>query len=109
MIEYGDKNKQALMNEYRTKANYAGEELFEALVKAQEWPINGIGSGRKTIEEAEESIGKLTSRMLFITEKLSKEKASEVSNVLTRFVNLAVTHPELLPELRNAAATLNRW
>jgi len=107
MINFGDKNKQVLIDDYRIKANGVGEELFEALIKAQEWPINS--SGRKTTDEADESIMKLTSRLLFITEKLSKEKAFEVSNVLTRFINLAVTHPELLPELRCAANQINRY
>jgi len=109
MINYGDSNKQKLMEDYRAKANSMGQEIFDAIVTAQEWPISGPDAGRKTTDEGESSISKLTSRLEYITDKLSKEKASEISNVLTRFINLAVTHPELLPELRYAAASIKRW
>jgi hypothetical protein len=109
MIIYGDSNKQALLEDYRAKADKAGQDIFDALVLDHEWPISGPDAGRKTREEAEASIQELTARIEYVTEKLSKNKASEISNVLTRFINLAVTHPELLPELRYAANSLKRW
>jgi hypothetical protein len=109
MIIYGEKNKQKLIDEYRVKANYAGEEIYDALIAAQEWPISGPDSERKTTEQAEESISRLTSRIEFITEKLSRDRANEIAIVLERFVNLAATHPELLPEMRAEIAMLKRW
>ena len=109
MIAYSDENKQRLIDDYRAKADGIGQEIFEALITAKEWPINGPESERKTTDEAEKSIARLTSRLEFITEKLSKDRASEISIVLTRFISLAGTHPELLPELRSAAASLKRW
>ena len=108
MINYGDKNKQKLMDEYLVKANEAGEEIFEALVAAKEWPISGPDAGRKTSDEAEAAISKLVDKLLVITEKLSKEKTSAISNVLASFVNLTVTHPELLPEIRYAVRSIER-
>jgi len=109
MIDYSDKNKQRLIDDYRAKADDLGQEIFDALIAAQEWPISGPDYNRKTTEEAEGSIAKLTSRLEYITEKLSKDRASEISIVLSRFINLAVTHPELLPEIRYAAASIKRW
>jgi len=109
MNNYTDKNKQKLIDDYRVKANYAGEEIFEALIAAKEWPISGPDANRKTTDEVEDSISKLVSRLSYITDKLSKDKASEISNVLTRFINLAATHPELLPEIRDAAHSIKRW
>jgi len=109
MIIYGDENKQKLIDDYRGKADIAGEEIFEALIVAKEWPISGPDADRKTTEQAEDSISKLISRLSFITDKLSKEKASEISIVLTRLINLAATHPELLPEIRYATSSVKRW
>jgi hypothetical protein len=109
MIGYSDTGKQKLIDDYRAKANEKGQELFDALIAAKEWPVNGLEANRKTTEEADDSITKLTSRLEYITDKLSKEKASEISIVLTRFINLAVTHPELIPELRYAAGSIKRW
>jgi hypothetical protein len=109
MIIYGENHKQKLIDDYRVKANYAGEEIFEALVTAEEWPTSGPDAGRKTIEQAEESISHLISRVEFITDKLSKDRANEIAIVLSRFVSLAATHPELLPEMRADIAMLKRW
>ena len=109
MITHGNENRQALLEDYRMKANKAGQDIFDALVLDKEWPTSGPDADRKTTEEAETSIRRLTDRIEFITAKLSKEKASEISIVLTRLINLAVTHPELLPELRYAAHSLKRW
>ena len=106
MILYGDTSKEKIMDEYRAKANEAGQKIFDALIAAQEWPKS---VDRKTTEEADVSVSEIVNKLSVITERFSKSKSAETSELVLRLVNLAATHPELLPEIRYAAFSIKRW